>query len=526
MIRPLAPYCVALYPVLTIAAANAEEGIDKYDLLSCLVVALLLGFVGSLGARRLTREKGVRVILASLFAVFTLWYGVFVQSISSLWRGDYLTLHSILLPIWIVSFLGFGVGFTKAKRSFKLVPGYLGVFTGVLLVFSIIDLGRRWSPPDPPELGLPLEEAEPRHKAPDHRPDIYFIILDQYTGPRSLRANFGFDLQPFIDSLTSRGFYVPRSSRANYVHTHLSMASILNWTHLDSIAREIGVDSRDRSKTYAMIEYNRAFRFLRTYGYEFVFVPSSYPASWRNRFADSQIPEPFRATINLKVAVLAQTPIAGLITLTCRAIQCEAARRQFPFTPETPERITEKLESLSRIAGTPGPKFVLVHLLSPHEPFVFRRDCSPRSPIWPASGDPDLQSLVQQVYIDQILCLNRLLLRMIDGVLANSAQPPVIVLQSDHGFGRMVLDPLTNRTPPLQELSDRMIAERIDIFAAYHLPHDGNSALYDSITPVNIWPTVLNRYFDAGIKPLEDATFWSNPARPFHLIRIGNERLP
>ena len=140
-------------------------------------------------------------------------------------------------------------------------------------------------------------------------------------------------------------------------------------------------------------------------------------------------------------------------------------------------------------------------------------------------GNAAVDSLVKEGYIEQILCLNRMLLQSVDGILANSASPPVIILQSDHGHGRMVLDAVMNETIPLAELDPRKLVERTDIFAAYHFPGGGNAVLYDSITPVNVWPIVLNYYFDAGIELLDDSTYWSSPDRPFRLTRLERDQL-
>lgn len=522
---PLAPFFLAAYPVLVLTAANAEESIARSELAICLAVAILIASIGVLGAKKLTARRGVRAMLATLFVIFFLWYGTFVRAAYSIGSGDFLTLHTALLPVWFLLLSGLGLAVVRSGREFRAVSGYLDIFTGILLIFSLAQLAGRSPSPDPTELGLPLTAESAAWDSSRLRtpPDIYFFILDKYTGPTSLRDNYAFDLEPFIDSLSARGFYVPRSSRANYIHTHLSLASMLNWSHLDSIATAVGLDSRDRSTTYAMIEYNRSFRFLKRLGYEFVFYPSAYSASWRNRYADRQIPGPFRAKISLGAAVLAQTPLSVVVGWICRAQRCTAVYQRFPFTPETPQRLKEKLASLAEVARQPGPKFVLMHLLSPHEPYVFRRDCSTREALWPPA-DPPVDSLVKRAYTEQIECLNRLLLQGIDSVLGGSTAPPVIILQSDHGHGRMVLNAVTNEIIPLERLDDRRVAERTDIFAAYRFPYGGNTVLYDSITPVNVWPAMLNFYFGAGIPLREDATYWSDSHSPFRFRRIEPAR--
>jgi len=60
---------------------------------------------------------------------------------------------------------------------------------------------------------------------------------------------------------------------------------------------------------------------------------------------------------------------------------------------------------------------------------------------------------------------------------------------------------------------------RIDfgILNAYHLPGDGNSQLYDSISPVNTFRVIFNQYFGADLKLLEDRSYYSPPNQPLEL---------
>jgi hypothetical protein len=42
----------------------------------------------------------------------------------------------------------------------------------------------------------------------------------------------------------------------------------------------------------------------------------------------------------------------------------------------------------------------------------------------------------------------------------------------------------------------------------------------DSITPINLLPTVLNYYFDAGIPLQENAVYWARLLPPFDVTRL------
>ena len=48
------------------------------------------------------------------------------------------------------------------------------------------------------------------------KPDVYFILLDQYTGNMALKEVFNFDNVAFETQLGQRGFHLAKRSSSNY----------------------------------------------------------------------------------------------------------------------------------------------------------------------------------------------------------------------------------------------------------------------------------------------------------------------
>jgi hypothetical protein len=106
---------------------------------------------------------------------------------------------------------------------------------------------------------------------------------------------------------------------------------------------------------------------------------------------------------------------------------------------------------------------------------------------------------------------------MIDRILANSPEPPVIILQSDHGSGMGLSTECHNQTD---------LRERLSILNAYFLPGVGSEDLYQSISPVNSFRVVLNAYFGAGLELLPDRSYFSTWSDPFKFIDVTNQVRP
>jgi hypothetical protein len=92
---------------------------------------------------------------------------------------------------------------------------------------------------------------------------------------------------------------------------------------------------------------------------------------------------------------------------------------------------------------------------------------------------------------------------VIDVILKNSRQTPVVIVQSDHGWrtGGKAVDHFSN-------------------LGAYLLPDGGERLLYPHFSNVNIFRVVLNHYFGAGLPLLEDRKFMRSSDRDQQFTEI------
>ena len=92
-------------------------------------------------------------------------------------------------------------------------------------------------------LNVPILQASETSQ----KPDVYFLLLDAYSGDATLKNDFGYDNSEFYKQLEKRGFFVQRDSFSNYPNTELSMPSIMNMQYLDFITKLQGEESRNQS---------------------------------------------------------------------------------------------------------------------------------------------------------------------------------------------------------------------------------------------------------------------------------------
>ncbi len=225
--RVLYPVAAAVYPILSLAAANAGEGIRGTDLLLPIAISITVAVLAWLFAEALTSDPHRRAFVSVVVVLWFAWYGQLTGLGERLATLAVLAEHRYAVPLASLAAILLVAGVLRVRRSFARVSQFFNIAFAVLLAFPVLTMAtgghatRRWRPVVPP---AGPAAARPR---PD-LPDIYFIVLDAYTGGRSLRRNYHFDNAQFVSALEARGFFVPRASRSNYTLTYLALAAALN----------------------------------------------------------------------------------------------------------------------------------------------------------------------------------------------------------------------------------------------------------------------------------------------------------
>jgi hypothetical protein len=338
-------------------------------------------------------------------------------------------------------------------------------------------------------------------KPGENPPDIYYIILDGY-GRSDVLKNLGYDNSPFLDSLRDLGFIVAECAQSNYAQTKLSVSSSLNFNYLDTLSDRFVAGSDDRTGLTTFIHSNAVRRSLEKAGYKTVGFASGFPMTELTDAAYYLSPKNSWWQTNDFESLLLGTTLAG-------AFQ----NRDASEDPEMPnsdpslsrERTLFTLEQLPQVPFLKGPKFVFVHLVIPHPPYVFGATGGPRTTPQPGLTRTEQSDIF---YRDQAMYISSRIGEIVPKLIANSATPPVIVIQGDHG--------------PTSPSRSR---ERMKILNVYYLP-GVNAQIDPTITPVNTFRIIFNKYFGQNLELLENESLYSTYRHPFDYRVIPNTCVP
>jgi hypothetical protein len=495
---PLHPLLVALVPVLSMYAGVPGRTVPAEALRSCaiaLAAAALLFAVARLVYRDAQRAAlFTSAALTTFIAVGALypWFGEWqVWGIAPFRRRYFVTVIYVALAAMAVALF-------RTRRPLGTATALVNLLAFGALLPPAASLGHVQLTAARQGADMPVLPPLVAVTPPPTRPDIYYIIFDRYGGRETLRT-WGIDNEPTYQYLASKGFYVAEGSRANYIKTVLSLATSMNLEYLDDLPRAFGRESRSWEPIYNRVRNNRINAFLSGHGYELFHLGSWYwptranPSATRNINYYDEVPTPLMMLLNENV----------LFEPVQRAIDSPLVshrRQQW-------HRVVRQVEDVVELAGRKGPKFVFLHVLVPHTPYVFDRDGS-YVPL-----QVEHRRGAYQNYVNQVHAANRLMRRLVEGILERSPTPPVILIQGDEG-------PYPRGTDgdyyDWSTASTEILRHRAGILNVYHMPGGRDTALYPNISPVNSFRVVFNEYLGTRLPLLPDRTMRHGSGfRPF-----------
>ncbi|MDX6632796.1 MAG: hypothetical protein QOG26_801 [Solirubrobacterales bacterium] len=478
----LQPILFAAFPLLSLFEQNQSEvelSVLWVPLILCVVAGAALFGLFWLITRRATKAGA----LASLVVVGFFYYGVASENLSGLGLSDW-----VFFALWVALLGAAGLAIARTRRSLVSLALIVSVGAAVLALPAAAKVAAYQS--DHPAIAIsdpriwPTSLPKPTPASGTPRPDIYFIVPDDYPRPDVLRKYFHYDDGPFIRQLEARGFALSPQSRSPYSDSESNISAALNMDYLSGLPRILGAKSQDVRPVKRLIEDNRASQLLKTLGYLYLHLDTDEVTfGGSNPHISPLAPPDSFENLWLQKSVL-------------RLIGGPIGFNQAAMNERFRHSIRSQFSALNRLPQTAGPKFVVFHTLLPHDPYVL--SAAGKAVTFPSQSEDDLGSRLGMRYFQQqVQYVNRQLLETVDTILAHSKTRPIIVIQADEGFQA---NSETFGEPAALDI-------RVKGLIASYLPGLKGSHVAQPPNTVNTLRFVFNRYFGTHYKLLKSASY-------------------
>ncbi len=401
--------------------------------------------------------------------------------------------HFILI---IPSIVLFGLGsyyFIRTKNPLNNATKIVNGIAAAILVVSLVGAGEYFMTESytPNEIENDIEKNAFKILEANKFPDVYYIILDGYAGSKSLQTIANYDNSNFLDFLNKKGFYISSESFSNYANTRLSIPSTLNMKYINYLVNDTKSLNSINKELWEISRDNEVIKNFKSKGYTIYAIETDLVPTENMKNVD------FRLCMK---EILAVTEFHSMLIRTTILNPIQVYLFSSPYREQVLCGFFELTKSTELNIR---PKFVLAHIMIPHQPFVF----GPKGePIFDKilTLENKEESWNQDLYLGQLEFANLKMKEVIEKLTENE-NPPIIIIQSDHGMRHG--DSKNNY---------EFLLKYFNNFKAYYFPGEGRNIEFETSTPVNSFRVLFNLYFDDEYEILEDRIYSENISNDHH----------
>ena len=515
------PILFSIFPVIFIFSENIHLLPVTEIFLPLVIVVGITVLVLFLTKNKIEYRNKVALII-SLRIILFFTYGYFYDIINAaqLENSEISRHRYLLMPYFGLGIVGI-IFFIKSNRLFNNATTITnGIAISIIVVISIniatdVSYGNFFGSPELGNnekfLGVgaqdPLEELvvdrdsnqdlrTESKKIQNIKPDIYYIIPDEYPSNYALKQFFGFDNIEFLTFLETNDFHVVNNSFSNYPSTIQSLTSSLNMEYLDTITEGVDADSKNYHLLNELLSDNLVMKKLSSQGYDVVNIGSLWGPNGEFKNIKSNLCE-FKEVNrdSLSRQLIEKTVLSYFYERYFEQLR----RDQIICTYNEIGLLSEEQNK---------PKFIFVHILSPHSPYIFGPNGEHTIPGDSINSSPWNE---RNAHVNQVKFVNKNLIELIPKLL-DSENKPIIILQGDTGSGSEI---------DWKSPSDVMVIERMSNLNAVYFPNNDYSKIHD-LTPVNTFRIIFNEYFNEENMLYENRSYWSNSDKPYQYKDISD----
>ncbi len=319
-------------------------------------------------------------------------------------------------------------------------------------------------------------------KVPDSsKPDIYFLVFDEYTNNEALKKIWNFNNDTIMNWLAQKGFYVPARASANYDFTPYSISSTFNMNWLDEKKGQDAWSGRNVLQANQSMSDNELFCILKKEKYNIQFL-----APFRNSIQDDGLGAYFDYLPEGQI--FRQTLFGSLMkdiswNFRSKGQELSAMKKNAEESAALNQKLIGLIKRTADSSSTSIPKFVYGHFMITHEPHLF--DSEGRIEL------KNLDSPAFNTYTKQLTYANMVIRGLVDFLLSHNKKNTIIIIEGDHGFRR---------------LPKALDAFRFPNLMAISFPGMPDADLPSAISSVNLFRLILNHSFQQHLPLLPDST--------------------
>jgi len=490
---------ILLLPVFfVLKGSNENFDLIPFDVFGMLLVRYIIISLSVFGISLFFFRKVSKATLFSLclLCIF-FFFGAFHDLLKKIFGPGIITSYSFLLPfIFIISCVLFFILF-RSKKNLKSVLIY---FTYLLILLNVLETGtfvyKTFNEKSYNDLSLkPLEIKSGKDSCLTvTKPDIFFVVLDGYTSSQCLKEEFNYTNEHIDSLLRSNHFFTSAFSKSNYNVTPFSLASTFNMDYLKPGLENKYNSSKVFLQAVKTLKNTYLVDFFKKKGYSIknfsVFNLMDAPAQTRPLFDNNRISGEIsdqtmysRIMKDIGWNFAIRNSFTGAFKIPGdykRTKEYYIFRNQYNW-----DHLLDEIRT-----DSDKPRFVYAHIMLPHEPFYFNNDGSLVSDTVIILHKYDTKT----AYFNQLLYTNRLLADFIPLVTKAGKRERIIIIEGDHGF---------------RDYSVGISQEKNFMnLNTYYFSDHNYSALYDSISPVNSFRVILNKYFCQSFPMVRDSSIY------------------
>ena len=385
----LFPFLLSFFPAWILIIKNFDEIILE-DIM--ITIGIVLGTVTMWVIVRQILSNGNKAgIIIGLGILIFFYFGYAQDGLSDITIGDQpINKTSYLGILSIILFFIITVYTIKSKRKFNGIKKIANVITVIFILVALVEL-------------IPTADAE--------KPNIYHIILDEYTDEEILRVDFGYDNKELINFLLNNDFTIPEKSFSTYGSTDSELMTILNFEYPNN---EI-----TKSMKYELMKNNKVMKKLSDEEYHIIETNSMM--RWKDF---KEIDEKLCYNTNfINSEFLEQVLSKSIIRYFLEKNQEDSRRDTIKCTFDELNNIPLK--------DFEKPIYVFSHIYVPHPPFLFGPNGEHVTPNRSVLGG--LQDSENPTgYINQVKFANTEIKKILTNIIENDPNA-IIILQGDTG---------------------------------------------------------------------------------------------